>query len=124
MNDSLNDRVEIPQDAFVRVTNQLWKLVVAALVLPWPAVATGIWIFRQLGSDQPIDGVPVGIGIMAAIAALIVFLLASVRCPHCQARLLSRVIWDPDGLRALTALLNARSCPQCGHRPQVAIPTR
>jgi hypothetical protein len=115
---SINDRVEIPRDAFLRVTGQLWKLIVASLILPWPAVAAGIWAFRRLGPDQSLDGVLAAIGAMAAIAALIVLLLASVRCPQCGARLVARVIWDPDGLGALTALLNSRACPACGHTPR------
>jgi hypothetical protein len=120
-NTSANDRVEIPSDAFLRVTGQLWKVIVASLVLPWPVVVTGIWVFRRLGPDQSLDGVLAAIGAMAAIAALIVFLLASVRCPHCRARVLSRVIWAPDGLGALTGLLNSRACPACGHVPKIAI---
>ena len=119
-NTSASDRVEIPPDAFLRVTGQLWKLVVASLILPWPAVVTGIWIFRQLGSDQSIDGVPAAIGVMAAIAAVIVLLLASVKCPQCGTRLVLRVFRDPDGLQALTGMLNSRVCPQCGHRPHIA----
>lgn len=124
MKSSPGDRVEIPPDAFLRVTGQLWKLVLAGLILPWPAVVTGIWIFRRLGSDQSIDAVPAAIGVIAAIAVAIVFLLSSVRCPQCSTRLVVRVFRDPDGLQALTAMLNTRACPQCGHRPQVAMPTR
>ena len=123
-NTSANDRVEIPPDAFLKVTGQLWKLVLAGLILPWPAVVIGIWIFRALGSEQPIDAVPAAIGVMAAIAAVIVLLLASVKCPQCSTRLVVRVFRDPDGLQALTAMLNSRACPQCGHHPQAAIPTR
>jgi DNA-directed RNA polymerase subunit RPC12/RpoP len=115
-NISAGDRVEVPPDAFLRVTGQLWKLVVASLILPWPAVVTGIWIFRRLGSES-IDGVPAAIGFMVAIAAVIVLLLASVKCPQCGTRLVLRVFRDPDGLQALTAMLNSRVCPQCGHRP-------
>lgn len=118
-NISANDRVEIPPDAFLRVTGQLWKVVVASLILPWPAVVTGIWIFRRLGSDQSIEGVPAAVGVMAAIAAVIVLLLASVNCPQCGTRLMLRVFRDPAGLQALTALLNSRTCQQCGHRPQI-----
>jgi predicted RNA-binding Zn-ribbon protein involved in translation (DUF1610 family) len=116
-NSTLNDRVEIPSDAFLRMTGQMWKLVVAALVLPWPAVLIGVWVFRRLGSEQSIDGVPTAIGVMAAIAAVIAILLASVRCPQCGTHLVMRAFRDPDGLQALTAMLNARACPQCGNRP-------
>jgi len=123
-NTPANDRVEIPPDAFLRATGQLWKLVLAGLILPWPAVVIGIWIFRQLGSDQSIDGVPAAIGVMAAIAAVIVLLFGSVKCPQCSTRLIVRVFRDPDGLNALTALLNTRACPQCGHVPHAVSATR
>jgi len=123
-NASVNDRVEIPRDAFLRVTGQMWKLVLAGLILPWPAVAVGIWIFRRLGSEQSIEAVPAAIGVMAAIAAVIVLLLASVKCPQCSTRLVARVFRDPEGLQALTAMLNSRACPQCGHVPHAALPTR
>ncbi len=116
-NISASDRVEIPPDAFLRVTGQLWKLVVAALVLPWPAVFAGIWVFRRLGPDQSLDGIPAAIGAMVAIAALIVLLLASVKCPQCSTRLVLRVFRDPDGLQALTGMLNSRACPECRRRP-------
>jgi hypothetical protein len=48
---STADRVEIPPDAFLRLTGQLWKLKLA-LVLPWPAIFVGYWGFRQLVREQ------------------------------------------------------------------------
>ena len=123
-NTSANERVEIPRDAFVRITGQMWKLVLGGLVLPWPAVVIGLWIFRRLGSEPSIDVVPAAIAAMAAIAAVIALLLAAVKCPQCNTRLVFRVFSDPDGLQALTALLNAHACPQCGHVPRAAFPAR
>jgi predicted RNA-binding Zn-ribbon protein involved in translation (DUF1610 family) len=113
-----DDRVEIPQDAFLRTTRQLWKLIVAGLVLPWPAVLIGWWAFRQIGPDQSTGDLLVAIGAMAAIAAAIAALFASVRCPQCGGRLLRRLWSDPEGLNALTAFLKARTCPACGHDPR------
>ena len=114
------DRVEIPRDAFLRTTGQLWKLAVAAVVLPWPAVLIGIWMLRRLGRES-FSEVAVAIGAIAVIAALIVLLLASVRCPQCSTRLLSRAVRDPEGLVALTALRGARACPECGHTPRASL---
>jgi len=112
-----DDRVQIPPDAFIRTTRQLWKLLVAGLVLPWPAVAIGWWSFRHLGPEPPTLWSVGAVGAMAAIAAFIVMLLASVRCPACGVRLLQRAMRDPAGLNALTALLKDRTCPACGLDP-------
>jgi hypothetical protein len=124
MNSSAGDRVEIPPDAFVRVTGQMWKLVLGGLVLPWPAIVIGVWFFRQLGSVEAIETLRPAIAAMALIAAAILFLFGSVKCPQCSTRLVVRVFKDPDGLNALTGLLNMRACPQCGHVPQTAVSTR
>ena len=113
-----DDRVEFPQDAFLRKTRQLWKLTVATLILPWPVVVIGWWTFHHLGPDQSDSSLVIAIGAMAAIAALIVALLASVQCPACEARLMKRAVQDPDGLNALTRLLKVRTCPVCGRNPQ------
>jgi len=102
----------------------MWKLVLGGLVLPWPSILIGAWIFRRLGSVESIDSVWPAIAALAAIAALIVLLFASVKCPQCSVRLAFRVLKDPDGLNALTAMLNMRACPECGHVPHAALPTR
>lgn len=116
------DRIEIPREAFLRVTGQLWKLAVAGLVLPWPAVMIGLWSFRRIGPDQPMNEFLMATAALASIAALMCLLLASVRCPNCSTRLVSDAFRHPDGLQAFTALLNARSCPRCGHHPASAEP--
>ncbi|MGH7470753.1 MAG: hypothetical protein ACRENP_22625 [Longimicrobiales bacterium] len=79
-----SERVEVPADAFLRTTRQLWKLVVAALILPWPAIAIGLWIFQRLDLAQPISHLLIAIGAMAGLAALMAMMLASVRCPRCR----------------------------------------
>ena len=83
-----------------------------------------VMVFKRLGSEESIDSLPPAIGAMAAIAAVIVLLFASVKCPQCSTRLIVRVFKDPDGLNALTALLNVRACPHCGHVPHASVPTR
>src|SRR5262245_38576477 len=118
-----NDRVEVPRDAFLRTTRQLWKLTVASVILPWPAVATGWWVFRHLGPEQSTTELTIAIGFMAAVAALIAMLLASVQCPACGVRLFLQAIRDPAGLNAVTALLAARTCPSCRYDPR-AVTTR
>jgi|SoiMetStandDraft_2_1073263.scaffolds.fasta_scaffold524208_1 hypothetical protein len=115
-----NERVEVPKDAFVRKTGQLWKLIVGGFILPWPAVAIGLFTFRRIGRDQPTSEFVTGIAAMVAIAALMAFLLASIRCPRCSTRLLWDVFRHPDGLNALVDLLKARSCPKCGYTPHGA----
>jgi len=112
------ERVEVSRDAFLRTTGQLWKVIVAALILPWPAVAIGLWEFRQLGTDQSDMEAVVAIGAMCAIAASIMLLLFSVRCPQCHTRLLLKVMRAPEGLDALTAFLNSHQCIECGFNPR------
>ncbi len=112
------ERVEFSPDAFLRTTGQLWKVIIAALILPWPAVAIGFWEFRQLGTDQSDMEAIAVIGAMCAIAAMIWTLLFSIRCPRCHTRLLVRVMRAPEGLDALTAFINSRQCIECGFKPR------
>jgi DNA-directed RNA polymerase subunit RPC12/RpoP len=114
------DRVEVPRDAFLRTTGQLWKLVVAGVVLPWPAVALGFWALRRIRPNQPLSEVGFAVGAEVILAASIALLVISVKCPRCDTRLLVRAFRDPAGLAAITALLGVRTCPNCGHDPRVS----
>ena len=112
------ERVEFSRDAFLRTTGQLWKVIVAALILPWPTVAIGLWEVRQIGSNQSDLEAIVALGTMCAIAATIWLLLFSVRGPQCHTRLLLKVMRTPEGLDALTALANSQQCIECGFTPR------
>ncbi len=111
------DRIDLSPDAFLRQTGQLWKLVVGGLVLPFPLVGIGLWALRHLGRDQPPFQLWGSLAVLAGGALLMVGLLASVKCPRCRVRLLKAPFRSPEGLVALTRLLNARSCPNCGFHP-------
>jgi hypothetical protein len=84
--------VKIPTDSFVRKTGQLWKLVLAGLVLPFPTALFGWWSIRQIRPDQPASEALAHIGILVVAAAVILALLMSVRCPRCHVRLVAKVI--------------------------------
>lgn len=112
------DRVEVPRDAFLRRTGQLWKLVVGALVLPLPTAVWGWWYLRSIRSDQPTSETVAGLGVLVVGALIIVSLLASVRCPKCRGRLVKRVMQAPEGADAITSFLKLRSCPSCGYAPE------
>ena len=111
------DRVQVPPDAFLRRTRQLWKLVIGAVVLPLPLVALGLRTLHRITSDQPLGEVLLALTILAGGNLTIIALLASVRCPQCRVRLLKAPFQSPRGFDALTALLAARSCPACGFYP-------
>ena len=110
-----DDYVRIGPDALLRATGQIWKLVVAGMVLPWPTLFLCLTVLRDLGSGRThfveLLFILVSVGLIAA-------LLASVRCPRCRVRWLRRVLKDPDGTPALTRFLNMRSCPECGYRAE------
>jgi hypothetical protein len=112
------DRVEIPNDAFLKRTGQLWKLVVGVLVLPLPTAVWGWWCMRSLRSDQPTSEAVVDLAVLVVGALLIVSLLASVRCPQCRTRLVKSVLRAPEGADAISSFLRLRSCPSCGYAPE------
>jgi DNA-directed RNA polymerase subunit RPC12/RpoP len=107
----------IPADSFVRKTGQLWKLVLAGLVLPFPTALFGWWSIRQIRPDQPASEALAHIGILVVAAAVIVALLMSVRCPRCQVRLVAKVLRAQEGVDAITLFLKVAACPECGHKP-------
>jgi hypothetical protein len=111
------DRVEIPPDAFLRTTGQLWIVALGTVILPWPAVLLGWWTLRQLGRGQDGQNLLVALGAILLISSAIIVLLTSVRCPNCHDRTLRRAWSDPGGLSALTVLLRARVCLACGYDP-------
>ena len=113
-----SDRVEIPEDAFLRRTGQLWKLVVGAVVLPLPTAVWGWRYLRSIRSDQPTSEAVAGLAVLVAGALIIVVLLASVRCPKCRTRLVKRILHAPEGADAIAAFLRMRSCPSCGYTPE------
>ena len=113
-----SDRVEIPKDAFLKRTGQLWKLVVAVLVLPLPTAVWGWGCLRSIRADQPTSEAVACLAVLVAGALIIVSLLASVRCPQCRVRLVKRILWAPEGAGAITSFLRQRSCPSCGYVPE------
>jgi len=116
-----SDRVEIPKDAFLKRTGQLWKLVVGTLVLPLPTVLWGWWCLRSIRPDQPTSEVVGGLAVLVAGALIIASLLASVRCPKCRARLVGRLLQAPEGADAITSFLRLRSCLSCGYVPEEGV---
>lgn len=110
-----DEHVEIPPDAILRTTRQLWKLVVAGLVLPFPTALLAFWFLRRLGPDQSAAAMIAGIAVVSAAAGLIAWLLWSVKCPRCGTRWVRRLFADPDGAGALTRFLKMRSCPECAY---------
>jgi predicted metal-binding protein len=113
-----SERVEIPKDAFLKKTGQLWKLVVGVLVLPLPTALWGWRCLRSIRPDQPTSELVAGLAVLVAAALIIVGLLASVRCPKCGARLVKRLLQAPEGADAITSFLRLRSCPSCGYAPE------
>jgi hypothetical protein len=113
-----SDRVEVPQDAFLKRTGQLWKLVVGAVILPIPTALWGWWCLRSIRPDQPTSEAVSCIAVLAAGALIIVGLLASIRCPKCRVRLVKSVMQAPEGADAITSFLKRRSCPSCGYVPE------
>ena len=112
-----SDRVEIPKDAFLRKTGQIWKLVAGAIVLPIPTVLWGWWFVNRIRPDQPTSELVGGLAVLIAGALIIVGLLASVRCPKCRVRLVGKLFQSPEGAEAITSFLKLRSCPACGYVP-------
>jgi hypothetical protein len=112
-----SDKVEIPKDAFLRSTGQMWKLILGAIVLPIPTALWGLQYLRKIRPDQPTSELVGGLAVLIAGALLIAGLLASVRCPKCHVRLVWKVFQAPEGLDAITSFLKLRSCPACGYVP-------
>ena len=111
-----SDKVVCPPDAFIRVTGQLWKLVVGGIVLPIPLALLAMRGLRQASSGSLSDFMPT-IGVLLGGAIVLVIVLASVACPRCRRRLLRDVFSAPDGNAAITAFLARRTCPSCGYDP-------
>jgi hypothetical protein len=112
------DRVEIQKDAFLKRTGQLWKIVIGAMVLPFPMMLWGWWCLRSIRPDEPTGELVRDLAVLVAGALTIVGLLASVRCPRCRVRLVGRVLQAPEGMDAITSLLRVRACPSCGYAPE------
>lgn len=112
------DRVEIANDSFLKRTGQLWKLVVAGLVLPLPSAILGWRCLRAIRPDQPTSEWLGCIALLAAAAGAIVILMASIKCPSCGVRLVTRVMKAPEGAEAVASFMRMRSCPSCGFVPR------
>ena len=108
------DRVEIPPDALVRTTGQLWKLVVAGLVLPLPTALFALWLINRIDPRQSTVEVVVGGIALVTAAGIIAFLLWSIKCPGCSVRWVGRVFTEQGSTAALTRFLKMRACPKCG----------
>ena len=111
-----DEYVDIGPDALLRTTGQLWKLVVAGIVLPFPTMVLTLWALRHLGEDP--TRTLLLLAIPAAASAASAALLFSVRCPGCRVGWVRRAFADPAGLVAVTRLLNMRACPACGYRKE------
>jgi uncharacterized membrane protein YcjF (UPF0283 family) len=112
------DRVEMQKDAFLRRTGQLWKLVVAGIVLPLPTAILGWRCLRAIRPDQPTSEWVTCIAVLAAAAVAVVVLMASIRCPSCRLRLVKRLMQAPEGADAIASFMSMRSCPSCGFVPR------
>jgi hypothetical protein len=108
-----DERIQIPPDAILRTTGQLWKLVLAGLVLPLPTALLALWLLRRIGPDQSSMEAIVGTAVLVGTAGTIALLFWSVRCPGCGVRWVRRVFADPDSTGAITRFLKMRSCPAC-----------
>ena len=113
-----SDSVAVPKDAFLKRTGQLWKLVVGGVILPIPTALWGWRCLRSIRPDQPTREAVSELAVLVAGALIIVSLLASVRCPKCRVRLVTRVLQAPEGAEAITSFLKRRSCPACGYVPE------
>ena len=111
-----SDRVEIPKDAFLKRTGQLWKLVVGGF-LPIPLALWGFWCLGSMRSDQPTSEFVGCVAVLVAGMLIIASLFASVRCPKCKVRLVKKVMQAPEGANAIASFLGQRSCPSCGYVP-------
>ena len=108
------NRVEIPRDAILRTTGQLWKVVLAGLVLPFPTTLFGLWLIRRVGPDQTLAELIAGFAILLAAAGAVALSLWSIKCPRCGMRWVRRIVGESDAISALTGFLQMRSCPACG----------
>ena len=110
------DIVEIPQDAILRTTGQVWKFAVAGLVLPLPTTFLGLWLIRRIGPDQTLTELIVGMIALLISTGLVVLLLWSIQCPNCGMRWVRRMVGETNAINALTGFLQMRSCPECGFK--------
>lgn len=116
------DRVAVPRDAFLRTTGQIWKLVLGGVVLPVVGAAVGGRDLLQTDRASTVGFAATVVALILVLAAVAV-VLGSVRCPRCRARLMADATRDPEGLGALTRLLQRRTCPTCGYAPNLPEPS-
>ena len=110
-----DDYIEVPPDALVRTSGQLWKLVVGTIGIPLPAFLIGLRFLQRIGPDQSRSETVGTIGILFLAAASAGMLLWSVRCPSCRDPWVRRVMNEPDSLRAISRFLRMHTCPLCNH---------
>lgn len=108
------DRVNVPEVAFIRKSGQLWKLVVAGMILPIPGVAIGFLAIRSLASGGSEAYILAAAGLLLLIDLVITGLLVSARCPDCRSRFVIWVLRSREGTGAVTGLLHRPDCPCCG----------
>lgn len=109
-------RLRVARDAFLRTTRQMWKLVLGGVVLPGVGAPVGAWALLRVGGESD-AAFAVSIAGLIVVTMLVAVLLGSIRCPRCRARLVVDAFRDPEGLGALTGLLQRRSCPRCAYEP-------
>ncbi len=114
--DTQHTPVAIPADAFLRATGQMWKLRLAPLV-PWPALVVGFRALRNIGAGQSTREYLADVAVIGATAAMLLILMASIRCPRCRVRLFGLALWSRERLDGLVALLNSTACTACGFVP-------
>ena len=107
-------RFRVPRDAILRTTGQLWRIVVAGLILPAPTALLALWLIRRIGPDQSAAESILGTAVLVTVAGIIGLLLWSVRCPKCGVRWVGRVFGEPDSSAAITRFLSMQQCPACG----------
>src|SRR5687768_6655909 len=94
--------LEIPKDALLKRTGQIWKLVLGGLILPLPTALWGWWCLQRIRPDQPTSEVVGCLAVLVAGALIIASLFAAVRCPKCRVRLVKRLLQAPEGADAIT----------------------
>jgi hypothetical protein len=112
-----DEKVEVPPDGLLRLTGQLWKVIVGGVVVPVPLAIFSVALIQKVGRQTREEfWTDTLILIVGAVAIAIAF--AAVRCPRCNVWLMRSVFGAPDGTRAIVAFLKLRACPACSFEPR------
>lgn len=100
--------------SYLRKSRQVWKLMTAMALM-----AIGLYLTVVLSRDADsyqrgllcvFGGLTLGLGAM-------IWLIVSVRCPRCHARLIWRAATTREARDWLGELLRSGTCPSCGFEP-------